>query len=227
LPREILIAAAIVGALLLLLVAVVIINFPPDVPTFPTSHPSTTPHLSTTATTRPSGSTLATARPTTAGTAQPTSAGSVPPTTIPSAGTPEAALLVHVPDAIRPTCTTTPGVDDVLASADCTSVDGALTVTYVQYASAAPMNQAYGDAVGRSQIEPNTGSCEEHDTWPAESSYDVDGELAGRRLCTDNPGSPTIVWTYDSLAIISQAASQGGDAAGLVEFWTTEAGPVP
>jgi len=134
---------------------------------------------------------------------------------------------MHVPDTIRATCTTTPGTGTVLASADCTSSDATITVTYTQYADAASMNAAFDDAFSKAQIEANTGSCEDHATWPAESSYDVDGLPVGRRLCTDSPGSPTIVWTDERVTIISQAASSAGDPAALIDFWTNEAGPLP
>ena len=87
------------------------------------------------------------------------------------------------------------------------------------------MNAAFDTLFAKAQIDPNSGSCEDHATWPAESSYDAAGAPAGRRYCTDAPGTPTIYWTDERLNILSTAT--GADPATLVDFWTNEAGPVP
>lgn len=89
------------------------------------------------------------------------------------------------------------------------------------------MDAAYKTLRDRAQIEPDTGSCEDHNTWPAEGSYKVENEPAGRRLCADQPGSSTIYWTDDRLTILSTAATSTGDYAGLLQFWMNEAGPIP
>ena len=155
-----------------------------------------------------------------------TAAPSLPATPGPSPGTPEAALLAHIPEAIRATCTTAAGKGAIIVSATCSSADGSITVTYNQYDAADAMDGDYTNLRLDSAIEPDTGTCEDHATWPAESSYKVEGEPAGRRLCTDKPGSPTIFWTDDRLMILSQAVSNTTDYVRLVDFWTNEAGPV-
>lgn len=114
-----------------------------------------------------------------------------------------------------------------MASAACTSPDGTITLTYSSYDAANALDAAYEELRATTQIDPDSGRCEDHATWPAESSYEVQNEPAGRRLCTDEAGSPTIYWTDDRLVILSQAASTTGDAEALVEFWATEAGPIP
>jgi hypothetical protein len=86
------------------------------------------------------------------------------------------------------------------------------------------MDAAYQAAFTAQQIDPDTGSCDVHTTWPAESAYQVEGQPAGRRLCADVQGSPTILWTDERLTIYSSAT--GSDPVRLVQFWTSEAGPV-
>ena len=48
---------------------------------------------------------------------------------------------------------------------------------------------------------------------------------AGRWLCTDTPGTPTIYWTDERLQILSQASQSLGDHTRLVDFWMNESGP--
>jgi hypothetical protein len=160
-------------------------------------------------------------------TALPTSgSGSGIPTLASSPGTAETELLSHIPEALRATCTTmtaasSPGIE----MASCSASSGAIAVNYSQYATAEIMNAAYEEIFAPLQIDPNTGSCEDHPTWPAESDYDVEGTPVGRRLCTDEQGAPTIYWTDERLNILSHAS--GPDATQLLDFWTNEAGPAP
>jgi hypothetical protein len=151
-------------------------------------------------------------------TAPPSPAGSL---------TPEQALVAHVPEPIRPSCTVEPGRRPVLLVARCTADNGALTVNYYEYGSAEDMAGEYADLLDGSQIEPDTGRCEEAQTWPAESEYSVGGQITGRRLCTEQPGSVTIYWTDDRLNILGQVASDSSGHERLIEFWTNESGPVP
>jgi hypothetical protein len=145
----------------------------------------------------------------------------------PSAGTPEALLLAHIPEGLRATCTTataasSPGIE----MANCTANAGAITVNYSEYASADLMNGAYQEEFANAQIDANSGSCEDHSTWPAEGTYDVEGQSVGRRLCIDEQGQPSISWTDDRLNILAHATTAGTDAAALVGFWATQAGPI-
>jgi hypothetical protein len=151
-------------------------------------------------------------------TAPPTPAGSL---------TPEQALVAHVPEPIRASCTVEPGRRPVLLVARCTADNGALTVNYYEYGNAEEMAGEYADLLDGSQIEPDTGRCEDVQTWPAESEYSVGGQITGRRLCTEQPGSVTIYWTDDRLNILGQVASDSSGHERLIEFWTNESGPVP
>ncbi len=161
----------------------------------------------------------------------PTIGSSLPPTTgpsivAPSPGTPAAELLTNIPESVRATCATAAGSDAILVSATCSADGGAISVTYDQYGDATSMDAAYETVFAREQIDQGTGSCEDHSTWPAEGPYQVQNQPAGRRLCTDRPGSSTIYWTDDRLTILSTAATSTGDYAGLLQFWTNEAGPI-
>ena len=221
LSREVLIAAAIIGALLLILIAVFILSSPKDSPATPRPTNISAASGSTTSP-RPSF----TGSPTTSSlpSASPTSLPSSTPNGTPSAGYDQ--FLLHVPEAIRPTCVVDvvdPPNPLILFSTNCTTTDE-ITVVYTQYDSTDDMNAAYQDVFARVQIDPDSGSCEDEATWPAESSYDVEDVPAGRRLCTNDP-RPTILWSDDRLTILSQAT--GPDAVKLNEFWKTEAGPLP
>jgi len=157
----------------------------------------------------------------------PTPGGSaLPPTFVPVGSPPTGfdAFLLHVPEALRASCVAGESSDQsILFSGRCTSSDG-IVATYDQYADGTSMDAAYQAAFTAQQIDAGTGSCEDHATWPAESAYQVEGQPAGRRLCADIQGSPTIDWTDERLTIYSSAT--GPDPVRLIQFWTNEAGPV-
>jgi hypothetical protein len=224
--RNVLLAAGIVVGLILIGVLLVLLNL--------TSKPQASP--------APSNVTHGSAAPTTAGSPRSSSVLSTPnasavlPTFVPSppgpppsAGSAGAQLLAEIPDQIRPTCDLGQSSNaHIVASARCI-LDNGILVAYGSYDSVNSMNADFDQVVAAAQIDANSGDCEDHTTWPAESSYDVQGAPVGRRFCSDEPtGSavaPTIFWTDERLNILSTAS--GPDAAGLVEFWTNEAGPVP
>jgi hypothetical protein len=168
-----------------------------------------------------------TIQPTTDPDGSPTPPLLTPPPTPAGSLTPEQAMLLHVPEPVRSTCTVAPGRRAVLLVATCTVDAGALTVNYFEYDGPESMADAYAVLVGNSQIERSTGRCEDPVTWPAESEYRVGGEITGRRLCTNQPGAPTIYWTDDRLTILGQVAGQADGYDRLIDFWTNESGPIP
>jgi hypothetical protein len=225
-PSRLLIAGgAIIGVLVIGIAILFVLNLVAK-PTTPA--PPTTSHSASTAPTvagSPNGSSVPLATPPTTGASlTPTPGGSI---ALPSPGTPEAILLSHIPDSLRPTCSEqTAASSPPIYIASCSANTGQINVNYSMYASVEIMNAAYQDTFTAEQIDPGTGSCEDHSTWPAEGPYLVEGAPVGRRLCTDRPGFPTIYWTDDRLFILSNASSPTGDAAGLLTFWTTQAGPI-
>lgn len=145
-------------------------------------------------------------------------------------------LLTHIPDALRPTCTTG-SPEHALAGANCIPAGGGLTVRYVLYADGAAMDSAYSAIAAQAQIEPDTGSCfvvradgsvsATPDSWPSENGYDIDGTPAGRYVCLVLGDQPTIAWADDQLHIMGQASAGPGDYDRLVTFWLRDSGPTP
>jgi hypothetical protein len=187
----------------------------------PSPAPSTVPGSSVAPTL--AGSPPTSSAPSTPGPSAPDST-TLPTPVAASPGTPEALLLTHVPQTIAASCVTSPGTGDISVTASCTAAGAAINISYDQYGTLDAMNAAFDQEFAKAQIDPNSGSCEDHASWPAESVYDVAGAPAGRRYCADVQGTPTIYWTDERLNILSTAS--GADAAGLIAFWTNEAGPL-
>lgn len=217
-PRNLLIGGAILLGLVVVLLAALAFGLPHDGASTPAPGSPLASQSAAVGTRSPSSSFVPSSL-------APTAAVSLlPPTFV---GSPPAgfdAFLLHVPEAVRATCQPAESSDQsVLFSADCATPDG-IAATYDQYADAASMDAAYQAAFTAQQIDPDTGSCDVHTTWPAESAYQVEGQPAGRRLCADVQGSPTVLWTDERLTIYSSAT--GADPVRLIQFWTSEAGPV-
>ena len=134
-------------------------------------------------------------------------------------------LLSHVPKAIHPTCTGTADDGPILARADCSVDDGNIQVTYFQYDGYDSMFNKYDSYRIASQIEPGTGDCRDHDSWPTEDGFNISGQLAGRWLCTEALGATSIYWTDNRLNILGQATQTVPDYNRFVQFWLHESGP--
>ncbi len=158
--------------------------------------------------------------------ASPTGSAGPTATPIPS-GDLQDALLSHVPPQIRDTCfvSVPGGGSTILALATCSADDGNIALTYFQYDSYDSMFLPYEGFRMASQIEPDTGDCNDHDSWPAENGFNIGGQPAGRWLCTEALGATTIYWTDNRLNIMSQATQTVPDYARLVDFWVHESGP--
>ncbi len=210
---------AVVGALAI--IALFALNLGPFSTSTPTPIASTTPLPSDAPSNAPTASTVS---PLPSTSATPTSPPQTPSTT---PATPEEALLAHVPDAIRPTCSVHPGNGQALLVADCTSDDGSISVGYSVFGDPDSLEQAFTSLRVASQIEPDSGNCADYTTWPAEGTYSASGGLTGRFLCTDEPGSMTIYWTDAKFLVLGVASDQTPDLERLIDFWQNEAGPAP
>ena len=184
------------------------------------------------ATPRPSPTLVAQPTPTVGPTASETTAPIASPTggPAPSAtpiGDPQEALRSHIPPQIRATCfvSAPDDPDAILAIAVCDADDGDIRITYFQYASYDQMFRAYSGFRVASQIEPDSGDCDDPATWPTENSYNIGEITAGRLLCTEELSETSLYWTDDRLNILSQATHTKGDHARLIEFWESESGP--
>jgi hypothetical protein len=220
--RQLLIAGVVVVALLLLGVALVLVfGGRHDASTTPPPAFSTQPSVAS------SFAQPATTAPTAGGSPTPATVPAtpfVPPTGVTPDG---AALLAHIPEALRASCTSMSAASSPeIPMASCTPNAGGIIVTYSQFSSPDVMNSEYQSQFGPLQIDPNSGSCEDHATWPAEGQYEVGGVTVGRRLCFDQGELPTIIWTDERLNIVASAVSQTSDPAALVDFWLHEAGPI-
>jgi hypothetical protein len=140
---------------------------------------------------------------------------------------PKEALLSHIPAAIADTCFVTSPDDPgaILAIAVCDADGGDIQVSYFQYVSHEKMFSAYSGFRLASQIEPDSGDCDDPATWPTENSYDIGDVTVGRLLCTEELSETSLYWTDDRLNILSQATHTNGDYQRLIEFWTSESGP--
>lgn len=153
--------------------------------------------------------------------------GSAGPTATPiPSGDIADVLLSHIPEAIRPTCfVTATGGGTILALATCSADDGNIALTYFQYATFDSMFTVYDGFRLASQIEPDSGDCNDHDSWPAENAFNISGQPAGRWLCTETLGQTSLYWTDNRLNILSQANQTTPDYPRLIDFWVHESGP--
>jgi hypothetical protein len=134
-------------------------------------------------------------------------------------------LLSHIPEKIRPTCAVTASAGPIVARADCSVDDGNIQVTYFQYDGYDAMFTKYDGYRLASQIEPDSGDCRDHDSWPTENGFNIGGHFAGRWLCTEALGSTQIYWTDNRLNILGQATQTVPDYDRFVQFWLHESGP--
>lgn len=142
-------------------------------------------------------------------------------------GDPKAALLSHIPDGIADSCfVTTPDSEStIVAIALCEADGGDIKVTYFQYATYDSMFLAYSGFRLASQIEPDSGDCDDPATWPTENNYNIEGVSAGRLLCTEELSETSLYWTDDRLNILSQATHTKGNHQRLINFWVRDSGP--
>ena len=157
--------------------------------------------------------------------ASPTGSAGPTATPIPSGDVAD-LLLSHIPEAIAETCfVNASGEGKIVALATCSADDDNIQVTYFQYDSYDSMFTTYEGFRLASQIEPGSGACDDHDSWPAEDEYNISGEAAGRWLCTEELGQTSIYWTDNRLNILSQATQAEPDYPRLIDFWVHESGP--
>jgi hypothetical protein len=140
----------------------------------------------------------------------------------------EAALLERVPEAIRDTCVRPVGeAVGAIADVDCFPEGlGADQVSYSEFPTTEAMNASYEETRGFLEVESDQGTCGDSEAWPAEGTYTIGGEEAGRLLCTEAfTGSSIIWWTDTELNIKSLALDNEGDREALYQFWLEDAGP--
>jgi hypothetical protein len=141
----------------------------------------------------------------------------------------EAALLEFVPAAFSATCARPFGdTVDATADVDCFPVDlGADQASYAQFPSTAVMDASYVETREFLEVDPDQGQCSDSAQWPAEGTYTIAGEPAGRLLCAETFGGAALLWWTDAqLNIKSLAINSEGDREALYQFWVNDSGPV-
>ena len=141
----------------------------------------------------------------------------------------ETALLGHVPPTFRQTCERTDHAvsDEALAAVACTATvgEGSATVTYQQLADQDALTAIHERFMEVQGIAPDSGGCS--GDWPAEGSYTISGEVAGRVACADIGGVALFMsWTDERLLIHGFAEGFETDRTALYEWWLTDSGPV-
>jgi hypothetical protein len=161
---------------------------------------------------------------TAAGGYEPSVASGAPRSTGDRGNDPEAILLSHVPETLRPTCQrAAPWYSTSLAQLYCAS--GEVGVTYIQMPDAETLNAEYEAIAG--SVARDRGSCGADVQAEGRYEYpDGGGEVAGRLLCFDAAtGGRWAVWEDQRLLVLSLAFLESGDREALFDFWKT-AGPV-
>jgi hypothetical protein len=149
--------------------------------------------------------------------------------TFPSAA--EAAVLQYVPEGLRGACES---VDKIypteIESVRCEPFNGP-RIDYTVFGNGLDMSQAYqGDVDSADPAPTENGQCA---LGNYEYTYTVNGEPAGRILCTTYVSARTgetfrvIEWTNDELDVLAYASSPTMTWGQMVEFWRGSAGPVP
>ena len=204
---------------------------PSKTPADSTPTPAASPAASPTAapeTTAPATTAPATIPPTAAAT---TPGFTLPPLSPgPSASMTDAdtALLQHVPEEFRTSCSAVEAVQPALATLSCyTDFERGIFMSYSQYPDTPTMESAYNFQVqlwGGSDVAND--QCSDTTKWPTELGYTVDEEPTGRLLCYELGESPQIRWTDTKLNILSWTYGLG-DATkdDIYAFWDGEAGP--
>ena len=141
----------------------------------------------------------------------------------------ETALLAHVPAGFRETCERTDHAvsEEALAAVACTAAvgEGSATVTYQQLADQEAGSRIHERFMEVQGIAPDSGGCSGE--WPAEASYTIGGEVAGRIACADIGGVALFLsWTDERLLIHAFAEGFDTDRSTLYGWGLTDSGPV-
>lgn len=151
-----------------------------------------------------------------------------------SAGFPsesEAALLAHIPENLHRGCGP---VEEMYPTESetvrCKPFNGPV-IDYTAFSNSLDMTEAYQADVDAADPAPTeNGQCA---LGNYEWTYTVNGEPAGRILCTSYVSARTkqtfrvIEWTNDDLNILAYASSPTLGWGEMVEFWRGSAGPIP
>ncbi|CAM5353875.1 hypothetical protein [Streptomyces abikoensis] len=165
--------------------------------------------------------------------AQPSSAAPPPPeSSVPVPGTPRssgatAALLAHVPDAIRPSCSDGDASKfpaSVVAVVACTPATG-FPVIYAQFVDDISTQGGFQRLV--SDVSFTQGSCGPSTPLNGRQKYNNGGKEVGELACHREPGDSDayLTWSSEDVKIIAQAHAPLPSYGQLLEWWKN-AGPL-
>lgn len=151
--------------------------------------------------------------------------GSIPP----GLTAEQAALAAHVPGSFVGSCRPTTINVDATASAAllCTvTVNGGdISVMYQQFPDQESMDAAYQDDVEYLGATRGSGACSGE--WPAENTWSLGDQVAGRVACGEVGGlARSFAWTDDRLLISVVAETFEVSREDLHQWWINDSGPV-
>jgi hypothetical protein len=204
-------------------------------PTATLAPATTAPATTAPASTAPATTAPATTAPATTAPASELPSFTLPPTSFPpvspgptaSPNAIEAALLLHVPEDFRESCSTTPVVQPATAGLNCNAgLDRGIFMSYTQYPDFDSMQVAYDVLLQLYGTDAGSEDCDTADNWPSEYGYTIDDVHAGRVLCSEFGTLPQMHWTDERFNIVTWAFGVGDvTKEDLHSFWALEAGP--
>ena len=142
----------------------------------------------------------------------------------------EAAILAHIPEELRPSCSSVEELYDTEVDTVRCQPAGGPAVDFTVFGNALDLAGAYqGDVDSADPAPTENGQCS---LANYESGYTIGGADAGRIMCTTYFSSKTkrthkvIEWTNDQLRILAYASSPTLTWDAMVDFWRYKAGPI-
>ena len=141
----------------------------------------------------------------------------------------EADLIEHVPASFRDSCARSSFAqnEESLAAVGCVVPMGigSATVTFQQLPDQAALQQLYENTLSFMGVTADSGPC--GGEWPAEGTYTIGGEPAGRVGCALLGEIAAIIsWTDERLLIHGYAEGFGVDRQQLYDWWLQDSGPI-
>jgi hypothetical protein len=141
------------------------------------------------------------------------------------------ALLEYVPRELRGSCQSVESPFGGEYPGLACAVSDYLIVWYYGSPNTGAMNTEFERTIRLHGLSPGSCSPTAAATFKAESRFTIDGTDAGSVGCyIDSAGDPRMVWTSESLGILSYAIVTGPSdltqkMAELYDFWSNRAGP--
>lgn len=131
------------------------------------------------------------------------------------------ALLEHVPQAWRETCTPRRpvGEEGIIAGVVCAPAGDADQAEYYRYATPETLAEAFSALVAGSGQTLELGDCS---VGPSELTWSIAGDSSGQLACFENRdalGGRVITWTDERLSILALGVRTTGAYPELYDWW--------